>query len=60
MNCMIDETIILTSTISIPNLPLYQLRHGDSCSARQMRNKKRTCDPLSVYMEQAVLPMAKK
>jgi hypothetical protein len=50
---------VITIALS-PRLSDTQVRHGDACSAKQMRNKKRECEPLAVYMERAVLPMATK
>lgn len=46
-------------SIQRPLLSLH-VRHGDSCSPEQEEGKKRRCEPLEVYMKNAVLPMAKK
>mmetsp|Transcript_17605 Transcript_17605/g.40423 ORF Transcript_17605/g.40423 Transcript_17605/m.40423 type:complete len:230 (-) Transcript_17605:290-979(-) len=42
-----------------PLLSLH-VRRGDSCTPEQEESKKRRCEPLSAYMEKAVLPIAKK
>jgi hypothetical protein len=42
-----------------PMLALH-VRRGDSCDTYQQDSKKRRCDDLAYYMNQAVLPLAAK
>jgi len=42
-----------------PLLSLH-VRHGDTCSAMQEERTARRCEPLSVYMRTAVIPMTRR
>lgn len=53
------KELIGWSSLERPLLSLH-VRKGDSCSAEQQKRKSRKCDSLDVYMDEAVLPMAKK
>ena len=45
------------ASLSRPLLSLH-VRHGDSCLLQEQDRTHRVCEPLSKYMEDAVLPMA--
>jgi len=47
------------SRMKRPMLSMH-VRHGDTCTLAEEDYTKRRCEPLSVYLEDAVLPMSRR